>query len=66
MGSIDAALMLVPEGVPWIITRYERGAYSAEVDEAWQYAGATPAIALCIASLRARAALRLPTGGRKV
>lgn len=69
--SIDSALMLVPEGKYWevafglptptIKTRYWGQVYGDE--DAYDLAhpicpGATPAIALCVASLKAIAALR--------
>jgi hypothetical protein len=57
-GSIDAALTLVPDGEPWTLTGSKRGAYSSEVGEDWQYAGANPAIALCIAALKSRQSSR--------
>ncbi len=70
-GSIDSALTLVPEGKYWevafglptptIKTRYWGQVYGDQ--DAYDLAhpichGATPAIALCIASLKAIAALR--------
>lgn len=60
--SIDAALKLVPEGWKWrysptrhvphavdVMPAWDRGGYQAEVDS-------NPAIALCIAALKARSA----------
>lgn len=66
-GSIDAALMLVPEGHAWAITNIEGGDYTsfnfdrptAVVQRkagdimALHVSAATPALALCAASLRA-------------
>lgn len=68
-GSIDAALMLVPPGWAWSVeSSTEYGSYggcspNAPYDE-WVHSdmggfaiyAATPAIALCISALRARAA----------
>ena len=57
--SIDAALTLVPTGVFWCVGRYgapddEPGhAYSAIVDHPRYYNHNHPAIAICIAALRA-------------
>lgn len=61
--SIDAALALVPDGLDWDVS-WVGGVYSgcvgfdatADID----VRGATPAIALCIAALKARAALQTP------
>lgn len=55
--SLDAALTLVPEGLGWSFSTHERSANGAHlaayVDGAFGF-GATPALCLCIASLRAR------------
>lgn len=77
--SIDAALMLVPEGSAWFIQKYDDGSYEAGIkyDRAEQSAwnrtpgftqqsnamGMTPALALCIAALRARAQATEEAGG---
>jgi hypothetical protein len=55
--SLDAALTLVPDNTPWMLTRYSNATIWAEVGEEWQHQGATPALALCIAALKARVAL---------
>lgn len=63
--SLDAALTLVPEGWCW---RYDSSTFDAEVsdysgrflieaDKECHGANKNPAIAICIAALRARAAL---------
>lgn len=64
--SIDAALTLVPEGCIWkVFSDYPGDAYFADVEkwvpgqggpENWRTDGAcsSPALALCIAALRAR------------
>lgn len=62
-GSLDSAVTLVPEGHEWL--RKSPGAmtvYAVPVDDkTWakhiECAGKTPALALCAASLKARAAL---------
>lgn len=59
-GSVDAALMLVPDGFDWTLGHTNGGlTIHAEVggrgDEYMRF-GATPALALCAAALRARAA----------
>ena len=58
-GSIDAAVSLVPEGVDWGVDCRDEGDvdnwYEALVGEHLASVKSTPAIALCIASLRARA-----------
>jgi hypothetical protein len=56
--SIDAALTLVPEGMEWHVG-HEDGAPFAHVHRPGEYDSglidaATPVIAICIASLRAR------------
>jgi len=69
--SIDAALTLVPEGCGWEIynTTCDQPKVWAKVygwpgcDEAARANATTPALALCIAALRARA--RPATGGRE-
>lgn len=69
--SLDAALTLVPEGHAWCIESEDDGLVSnirpcatvrpksgngkSGPDEEIMYFGATPALALCIAALRARA-----------
>ncbi len=60
-GSIDSALTLVPEGYHWHVHGLNDRAPVAGVcpdgrDCTDHYGGANPAIALCIAALRARAA----------
>ena len=61
--SIDAALTLVPDGARWCVGRYvvpdgeEASEYAARVDGPRFYDAASPAIALCIAALKARASL---------
>ena len=55
--SIDAALRLVPEGFPWHVWAINVESdmeYSGQVDYAKPANGATPALALCIAALKAR------------
>jgi len=54
--SLDAALTLVPEGARWVL--YSDGyAYVGPDDEPTaKWCGNTPALALCIAALRARMA----------
>jgi hypothetical protein len=56
--SIDAALTLVPEGTEWILeTVPEEGGYGAGVGESmWNSFALTPALAICIAALKARSA----------
>ena len=66
--SIDAALTLVPAGRPWSITQQSSGVgYFADIaikdDDGWWFEAdgpgseaPTPALALCIAALRARSA----------
>lgn len=62
--SIDAALALVPEGLGWGIPFGPCTAHDGNKERRWWEAevgphlaeGATPAIALCIAALRAREA----------
>lgn len=67
--SIDAALTLVPEGMDYDLSFVdgvhsaclgERGTFDADID----VRGATPAIALCIAALKARAALSATPVGK--
>lgn len=58
--SIDAALTLVPEGVHWQLRTSEvPGWFTScwgDFGVTWaQYSAASPAIALCIAALKARA-----------
>jgi len=65
--SVDEALTLVPEGHAWKAGRSSLGAWaevcaddgSGEIDEDrhWIAEAATPALALCIAALKARALL---------
>jgi hypothetical protein len=55
--SIDAALILVPEGRRWLLQTLMTGKYRAEVDWNGHGQGTTPAIALCAAALRARDAV---------
>lgn len=60
-GSIDAALTLVPEGSPWTVADHDdNGKFFAMVDDC-EVLGATPAIALANAALRARAAIAAKT-----
>lgn len=60
--SLDAAVTLVPEGCKWGLyhdpdCKHPKGNSAAWVDNHFaRYAAATPALALCAASLRARAA----------
>ena len=60
--SIDAALWLVPKGVGWGVKKQQNGEFAwcdGDIARAGNVAvrgGATPAIALCIAALKARAA----------
>ena len=51
--SIDAALTLVPEGSSWMLIRHSEGFTLAKAGSD-PCKGATPALALCAASLRAR------------
>lgn len=56
--SLDAALALVPDGVSWQVTARvkEDGDFFADVDIQHECrSAATPALALCIAALRAMA-----------
>jgi hypothetical protein len=74
-GSIDAALSLVPEGWAWSVV-YERerelsgkppffadarNGYRSSYDQAPMAWAATPALALCAAALKARAAIGMET-----
>lgn len=59
--SIDAALMLVPEGFVWSVEKLNTGGYWALVERAWDSEesastdrGATPALAIVIAALKAK------------
>lgn len=55
--SIDAALTLVPEGSAWTLMRHDNALYYAECGpDSWQSNAPTPALAICIAALKARAA----------
>ena len=57
--SLDAALTLVPEGWSWRVQSEMGGvpfALVATLDERFPVSAATPALALCIAALRARLA----------
>jgi hypothetical protein len=62
MQSLDMAILLVPEGRWWVLNSgVQTGSALAQVDagKTWEHFeghGATPAIALCIAALKARAA----------
>lgn len=63
--SIDAAITLVPEGAVWtVLTDYgdlcRARIFNAEPELHVEEDGATPALALCIACLRARAAVPQP------
>jgi hypothetical protein len=53
--SLDAAVTLVPEGCGWMVMS------SAAKVGVWPSHGATPALALCAAALRARAAMAQPS-----
>ena len=67
--SLDAAVTLVPEGAEWwevyVEREWERGPAKAEVTPyrrtTFKAFAATPALALCAAALRARAAMEKPT-----
>lgn len=53
--SLDAAMTLIPEGYDWILGHTNSGlTIHAEVGDREQVFGATPAIALAAACLRAR------------
>ena len=56
--SLDAALTLIPEGFEWMIrggwAKLWRPSPDFEARIDWEGSGATPAIALCIAALKAR------------
>lgn len=56
--SLDAALSLMPDGAEWFRERGANGSMSMVVDGPSRWAeagqGATPALALCIAALKAR------------
>lgn len=54
---LDAAMTLVPEGMAWVMGVDVTGKHFANVDFAARREGATPALALCAAALRARAIL---------
>lgn len=64
--SIDAALTLVPPGYEWSRHRGANGQMTMQLDGGFsggvQAQAATPALALCIAALKARAAM-LPSVG---
>lgn len=56
-GSIDIALALIPKGMCWLIAfggfaRITRGLGDEQV--VWSVTAATPAIAMCVAALKAR------------
>lgn len=53
--SLDAAMMLVPEGAAWIVGFAVDGVPFANVDFDRRTTAATPALALVAASLRAKA-----------
>jgi hypothetical protein len=53
--SLDAAVTLVPEGYGWMVMKNV-----AKVGR-WPKRAATPALALCAAALRARAAMAQPS-----
>lgn len=57
-GSLDAALTLVPAGVSWQVTNGNDGAFYSFVDKTEYQKGTTPAIALCIAALKAQGVLK--------
>jgi hypothetical protein len=52
--SIDAALALVPEGAIWMVSTEEPGPYAAIEGGYCAYMAPTPALAICIAALKAR------------
>lgn len=52
-GSIDAALGLVAENCSWMVSTEEPGPYAAVGESTCAYMAATPALALCIAALKA-------------
>ena len=61
--SLDAALTLVPEELHWSLERFPHGTHTAFVSDKWpvgnHYCGqnkASPALALCIAAIKARSA----------
>lgn len=55
--SIDAALTLVPEGLQFYLSRGDYAtAATVGREQEWHATAATPALALCAAALRARAA----------
>jgi hypothetical protein len=57
--SLDSALTLVPDGMVWTVLTDFGGLCRARVysgDGLWQADGATPALAACIAALKAIAA----------
>ncbi len=59
--SLDAALTLVPEGRSWMIGRTLGGRHNAVVGvDGRTVTHDTPALALCIAALKARAAKEMP------
>jgi hypothetical protein len=56
--SLDAAVSLVPKDYDWIVCRANGGlTLHACVGDTNEYFSSTPALALCAAALRARAAL---------
>lgn len=56
--SLDAALTLVPEGREWSVTYLWDGRCGGTCDgHHADFKGATPALALCIAALKARQAM---------
>ncbi len=63
--SLDAALTLVPEGWQWVVSQQFgqpfAGCGGSPTDGwlAWHVDAATPALALCAAALRARAAMQV-------
>jgi hypothetical protein len=64
--SLDAAMQLVPEGVCWRVIAWPKNTRGfkagALIEGSPDAGGATPALALCAASLRARAAMEGANG----
>ncbi len=65
--SLDAALTLVPEGWQWVVSQQLGQPFAGCGGSptggwlAWHVDAATPALALCAAALRARAAMEAAT-----
>lgn len=63
--SLDAAVTLVPDEYDWIVARANGGlTIHACVGNTTEHFGGTPALALCAAALRARAALSQTEEGK--